>query len=89
MKQYRFDYIKEWVDNWNPNIPRTVANMEGLPLDVFLPWIGLDENFKMTVIPARDHYGEYIEDLKEWNKQRDNYIRNLANYYETLQDKGR
>ena len=89
MKQYKFDYIREWVEKWNPNIPKTVERMEQLPWDVLLPWIGFDENFKMTITFAKDHYGDEIEDLDEWLRQRDEYIRNLAKEYETLQNEGR
>lgn len=80
MKQYKFDYIREWVEKWNPNIPKTVEQMEHLPWDVLLPWAG---------VSAKDHYGDEIEDLGEWLRQRDEYIRNLAKEYETLQNEGR
>ena len=89
MKQYRFDYIREWVEQWNPCVPRTVEQIQMLPWDILLPWVGLDDNGKITVTPAKDHYGDEIEDLDEWHKQRDEYIRNLAKEYETLQNEGK
>jgi len=89
MKRYRFDYIREWVDKWNPQVPRTVEQMEMLPWDVLLPWVSLDENLKMTISPAKDHYWDDIEDLDEWLRQRSEYIKNLANEYETLRNEGK
>lgn len=83
MKQYRFDYIREWVEKWNPHIPRTAERMEMLPRDILLPWI-MPEGSR----PAMDHYGEPISDLEEWHKQRSEYIKNLAKEYETLQNEG-
>lgn len=87
MKQYKFDYIKEWVEQWNPNIPKTVEQIQMLPWDVLFPWISLDDECNLIIIPAQDHYGEDIYDFNEWHKQRDEYIENLAREYETLQDK--
>ncbi len=81
MKQYRFDYIEEWVEQWNPCVPRTVEQIQTLPWDILLPFITLDENYNLVVIPAMDHYGEEIYDLNEWHKQRDEYIKKLANKY--------
>ena len=89
MKQYRFDYIREWVERWDPCVPRTVEQMQMLSWDILLPFITLDENCKVIVIPPRDHYQDEIEDLNEWHRQRDEYIRNLAKEYETLQNEGR
>lgn len=86
MKEYRFDYIRENVEKWNPSIPRTVEQMEHLPWDVLFPWIGLDENCQITATLPRDHYGEEIEDFAAWHAQRDKYIRNLAKEYENLQN---
>ena len=85
MKQYKFDYIREMVEKWNPEIPRTVEQMHHLPWCISLPWIMPGEEYR----PAKDKYGEDILDLDEWHKQHDEYIRKLAKEYEDLQNKGR
>lgn len=53
-----------------------------LPLDVLLPWVGLNDDCKLTITPAKDHYGEDIYNFDEWYKQRDEYIENLVREYE-------
>jgi hypothetical protein len=80
--KYRFDYIKENVDKWNPSIPRDAETIKNtIPFYVLLPWIGLDDDGNMTVTPAKDYYGEVIPDLKEWHRQRDEYCEKLAKEY--------
>lgn len=85
MKEYRFDYIREMVEKWNPEIPRTVERMRFLPWYISLPWIMPGEEFR----PAKDHYGEVIEDFEEWFRQREEYCKKLAEEYEILQNKGK
>ena len=82
MKEYRFDYIREQVDNWNPDVPRTLEQIEFLPFYIKLPWIMPDE-----YRPATDYYGDVVEDFDEWYKQRHEYCLKLAKEYETLQNK--
>lgn len=77
MKQYRFDYIKEWVEKWNPDIPRTVERIEMTPWDIRLPWI-----MPWEYRPAKDYYGEEIYDFEEWHKQRHDFCVKLAKEYE-------
>ena len=81
MKQYRFDYIKENVDKWNPSVPRDVATIESLPFWVSLPWLTLDE-----YIPPKDYYGEVVEDFDEWYNQRHEYCVKLAKEYKKQHD---
>ena len=76
MKTYRFDYIREMVDKWNPNIPRTVEQIEFTPWLVTLPWI-MPDDFR----PAKDYYGEVVEDITEWKKQRHEFCVKLADEY--------
>ena len=71
MKQYRFDYIKDSVEKWTPNIPRTLELIEGLPLGV--------EWYTFT-----DQYGEKIEDIGDWIRQRHEYCVKLAKEYERV-----
>lgn len=85
MKQYKFDYIREWVEKWNPSVPKTLEQIRALPFDVLLPWIMPGEEYR----PAKDHYGEVIEDFEEWFSQREEYCKKLAKEYENLQNKGR
>ncbi len=84
MKEYRFDYMREWVEQWHPSVPRTLEGIRELPFDILLPWIMPDE-----YRPAKDHYGEEIEDFEEWYRQREEYCKKLAKEYETLQNEGR
>jgi len=71
-KTYRFDYIRKWVEKWNPDIPRTVERIEMTPWDIFIwSW------------PQIDHYGEIIEDFEEWYKQRHDFCIKLAEEYES------
>jgi hypothetical protein len=82
MKEYRFDYMREWVEPWHPSVPRTLEQIRGLPFDILLPWITPDE-----YRPAKDHYGEDIDNFEEWYRQREEYCLKLAKEYETLQNK--
>ena len=71
MKQYRFDYLRDFVKEWNPDVPRTLEFIEGLPLGVI--W------YTFT-----DPYGEKIEDIEDWRKQRHEYCVKLAEEYERI-----
>lgn len=89
MKEYRFDYIKEMVDKWREDVPKDVESIAGTPFLVNLPWVDLDENYKLRVTPAHDYYGEEIEDMQDWINQRNKYCEKLAKEYEnskTIQD---
>lgn len=89
MKEYRFDYIKEMVEQWRDDVPRDVQTIAGLPFYVSLPWVDFDENCKLRVIPPHDYYGEEIEDMQDWLNQRNKYCEKLAKEYEnskTIQD---
>ena len=72
---YRFDYMKEWVLQWRPEFVKnlTVKDVLMLPWDIALPWLMPEE-----YIPARDHYGQYIESIEEWSKQRKEYAKKLV-----------
>lgn len=76
-KTYRFDYIKEIVEQWRPWIPKTYENINFLPFYVSTPWIMPD-----CYIPPKDYYGEVVEDIGEWYEQRCEYIKNLVKEYE-------
>ena len=68
-KHYRFDYIKEDVDKWNPQIPRDYYTISFLPFGLLL------------TTPIRDYYGEEVDDAQEWLRQRDEYIKKLVERY--------
>jgi len=70
MKQYRFDYIKEYAEQWGNSIPKTLANIERLPYNIIF-----------FTTPIKDYYGEDIEDMSEWLKQRHEYCVKLVNYF--------
>lgn len=82
MKKYRFDYIKEMVEEWDKRIPKDANTIKTTPFLIVPPFIGLDEDGKMSVRPAIDHYGEYIENLGDWFEQRNKYCEKLAKEYE-------
>lgn len=75
-KKYCFDYIKEDVMKWAPEVRKTMTKqmIYMLPLRVNLPFIMPDR-----IIPAMDYYGEVIDNYDEWKKQREKYIDNLYN----------
>ena len=83
MKEYRFDYLKERVEQWQEGWPKTLEAIEGLPFDILLPWFVPGEEYR----PAKDHYGEDIDDFEEWYRQRHEYCIKLAKEYENLQNK--
>ena len=73
-KKYCFDYIKEDVMKWAPDVRKNVTKqmLYMLPLRVLFPFI-LPEK----ITPPIDYYGEVIDDYGVWNKQREEYIDNL------------
>ena len=73
-KKYRFDYIKEDVMKWAPDVRKTMTKemISFLPLKVTLPYFMPDR-----YIPAMDYYGEVIDDYEDWKKQREEYIDSL------------
>jgi hypothetical protein len=76
LKKYCFDYIKENVMGWNPEIKKNLTKemLYMTPWRVTLPYMMPD-----LYIPAMDAYGEIIDDIDDWHKQRDEYITNLYN----------
>lgn len=66
MKQYKFDYLKEMVDEWEDksHVTRQQLNM--------LPWCII-----FITLPQYDYYDEVIEDGEEWYKQRNEYLDKL------------
>ena len=85
MKQYKFDYIREMVEKWNPEIEKTLDRIEFVPFMLTLPWIMPGEEYR----PATDYYGETVDNFEEWHRQREEYCKKLAKEYENLQNKGR
>jgi len=73
-KKYCFDYIKEDVMKWAPEVRETMTKqmIYMLPLRVLFPFI-LPEK----ITPPIDYYGEVIDDYEEWKRQREEYIDNL------------
>lgn len=82
MKEYKFEYIKEIVDKWHKEVPKNVKTIEETPYGIMLPFADIDENGTLIVIPARDYYGEPIEDIVDWFNQRHEYCIKLAKEYE-------
>ena len=73
-KKYCFNYIKEDVMKWAPDVRKNVTKqmLYMLPLRVNLPFIMPD-----SYISATDYYGEVIDDYDEWKRQREEYIEEL------------
>jgi hypothetical protein len=73
-KKYCFDYIREDVMKWAPEVRKNVTKqmLYMLPLRVQFPFIMPDR-----IIPAIDYYGEVIDDYGEWSKEREEYIEQL------------
>lgn len=73
-KKYRFDYIREDVMKWAPEVRKNVTKqmLYMLPLRVIFPFI-LPEQ----ITPPIDYYGEAIDNYGEWSKQREEYIEEL------------
>lgn len=73
-KKYCFDYIKEDVMKWAPDVRKNVTKqmLYMLPLRVQFPFISPEQ-----ITPPIDYYGEVISDYNEWSKEREEYIENL------------
>ena len=69
-----FDYIKEDVMKWAPEVRKTMTKqmIYMLPLRVTFPYFIPDR-----YIPAMNYYGEVIDDYDEWHRQREEYIEEL------------
>ena len=74
-KQYRFDFIREMVMQWSPEILEDASPdmIDSLPLKISLPYFVPFE----TYIPAHDYYGEEIDDYDDYRRQRSAYIKSL------------
>lgn len=73
-KKYCFDYIKEDVMKWAPDVRKNVTKqmIYMLPLRVQFPFISPEQ-----ITPPIDYYGEVIDNYDEWNRQREEYIEEL------------
>lgn len=69
------------VEKWAKDVPKDADTIKSTPFLISLPWIDLDANFKLRIIPAHDYYGEEIEDVQDWISQRDKYCEELAEEY--------
>ena len=73
-KKYCFDYIKEDVMKWDPDVRKNVTKqmIYMLPLRVQFPFISPEQ-----ITPPIDYYGEVIDNYDEWKRQREEYIEEL------------
>ena len=71
MKKYCFDFIRESVLSWNMDILEKGVN-EGM-IEMSTPM-----GILIYCNPFLDQYGEEIENLEEYYRQRAEYVRNLA-----------
>lgn len=72
MKQYKFEYLKEMVDEWADKTHVTRQQLNILPWRISLQYWDFEK-----YIPSKDCYGEIVEDIDEWIKQRDEYLDKL------------
>lgn len=63
-KIYKFDYLKEWVNEWNDKTHVTRNQLGMLPLGI-------------NILTHQDYYKEIIENVEDWNKQREEYLDRL------------
>lgn len=73
-KKYCFDYIREDVMKWAPDVRKNVTKqmIYMLPLRVQFPFISPEQ-----ITPTIDYYGEVIDNYDEWKRQREEYIEEL------------
>lgn len=82
MKQYKFDYIKENVEKWGKDIPRDRETLISTPFGITMPHLFPKENnMGFNYYPPKDYYGETIEDIDDWMKQRERYCEELEKEY--------
>jgi len=82
--EYKFDYIREMVEEWGDGVPKDMNSIYGTPFRISLPLMmpeTINGEFVFKYYPARDYYGEPIYDIEEWVKQRKNYCEKLAKKY--------
>lgn len=72
-KKYRFDYIREEVMEWHPDVRKkcTLSMVRGVG-SLVPPWIMPGE-----YIPARDRYGDEVYNISDWYSQKDEYCKEL------------
>ena len=66
---YKFDYLKEWILKWDPEVIKdiTVDQVLFLPFGLFI-----------FSYPFLDPYGDKVEDISEWTRQREEYAKKLV-----------
>jgi hypothetical protein len=69
MKEYKFDYMKEWVLEWDLEVIKniTVDQVLFLPFGLFI-----------FSNPFLDYNGDEVEDISEWTRQREEYAKKLV-----------
>lgn len=85
MRDYKFDYICEMVEKWKDDVSRDIYRILGTPFGILLPLTMseiIDGKIVLKYYPAKDYYGEPIDNIEEWFKQRRDYCEKLANEYE-------
>lgn len=78
MKNYRFDYIDDWISDWSYEMKTDANQMQMLPFGVTMPFIDINENGEYSSTPMMDYSGDIIEDVNDWMKQREIYCKELA-----------
>lgn len=67
---YKFDYLKELVLSWNIDILKDLNErtaLSALPMGLFV-----------FVYPFLDPNGDEVNDVSEWSRQREEYIKKLV-----------
>lgn len=66
MKQYRFDYIRESVEEWGGNVPKTVEFIEMLPLGLLTdPYGEVVDNFDEWYRQRHEYCVKLAEEYKQ------------------------
>ena len=73
-KKYCFDYIEENVKRWNPSLLEDITKEMLLNTPLCVNFFSTDVD---NITPPRDYYGEVIDDIDDWFKQREVYIDEL------------
>lgn len=78
MKNYRFNYIDDWISDWSYTMKTDANCIQGLPFGILMPFNSINENGEYTTTLMRDYSGDVIEDVSDWLKQREIYCEELA-----------
>lgn len=77
MKKYCFDFIRESVLSWHMDVLEDGVDEDKIEMSTPM-------GILVYSFPFLDSYGEEIEDMDEYKKQRKEYVKNLAEEINSL-----